>query len=99
MTSITLDCPHPLSPPALAKILWHSGMKSNNTCNSLTHAVITSYLKEIVGTLGLGLGPKKFITVTIKLAIGSKRHDVGLIESVDGFWMKQRLCTIVSPYI
>jgi hypothetical protein len=51
--------PHPLSPPALAKILWHSGMKSNNTCNSLTHAVISSYLKEIVGTLGLGLGPKK----------------------------------------
>jgi hypothetical protein len=39
--------------------LWHWGMKSNNTCNSLTHAVISSYLKKIVGTLGLGLGPKK----------------------------------------
>jgi hypothetical protein len=75
-------------------------MKSNNTCNSLTHAVITSYLKEIVGTLGLGLGPNSFITITAKLAIGSKRHDVGLIESVDGFWMEQQsLCTIVSPYI
>jgi len=94
---------HPLSPPALAKILWHSGMKSSNTCNSLTHAVITSYLKEIVGTLGLGLGPNpnpSVITITTKLAIGSRRHDVGLIESVDGFWMEQQsLCTIVSPYI
>jgi hypothetical protein len=92
---------HPLSPPALAKILWHSGMKSNNTCNSLTHSCCHQFLLE---------GNSRYTGARVRAQKNICYHNHKTCNwfketwcridwvCVDGFWMKQRLCTIVSPY-
>jgi hypothetical protein len=99
MTSITLDCPPIVATgPGKDLVAFRNEIEQHM---QLTHSCCHQFLLEGNSRYtGAKVRAKCFYYNNHKTCNCFKEtYDVGLIESVDGFWMKQSLWTIVSPYI